>query len=1088
MAPKRKDAFQLHDLPQTKSSRTSSSHARPTGQHNLTVFDDRSGELKSTQTSIKVPLRRLEQVSVQQSGSTSSHSIASSIPVRLDGGGDHDVPGGAEGEDDETASDLSDLSDGESDGDEKGKEKKGKGKRKADLPLLAFYDRIDDIVAELMRLEGPGTPSDAPRCSTEGCTSTVSAGSMYRCTDCGPSASLFCKGCLVREHQYRPYDRPEVWTGTHFLRTSLKSLGLRVQLGHAGTQGCPYPQRAFNDAFVIVAPNGIHEIGLDFCGCPGSPDHVVQLLRHRLFPATVKKPKTAATFSALKLLQMLTFTAKISCQEFTRAMDRLTNNTGTEQYPNRYRSTLRMLRVWRHTRLMKRFARGYDPAGWRATASGACAVICPACPHPNINLPANWMEMRQKEAFLYWLFVALDANFRLKRKNVSNDHRDPGLIQGFSYILEDSPFREYLLKYTERIIQDKSTCNDHDAIKSSSLRGGSGYAASGMGIAQCSRHDMKRPTGMGDLQKGERYINMDCFFLSTIQHDLLKKLIVSYDIACQWHVKLMERCKQYEPNVMTSQSPPETTFLVPKFHLPAHVEACRVKYSFNYAPGVGRTDGEAPERGWAASNDLAYSTREMGPGSRRDTLDDCFGDHNWVKVTRLADALHEKATEALIQREAQVLAFREFDGALPTDWTSKWTAMVQKWESDPKCRNPYQTEAKSQLSYNAVRLTLAEEDKIALGKGEDVTVHDDVTPSMFIFQGLEIEDSQRILDNDTKDLGPHSTDLQRARVLERANLVRRKYSAWCTLRDLYMPSVAPHRKAQIEQGNVSDDGPVQNLPLYLPSDIIATIPIPKRLAHYEFRFRLSQADSALTDLRAHLILRTQMHHSKKIFTHGTHAITRSHGLLQEVEKKIRLDAALYNNVRQRLVTLGRHLQKNDWEASFRPLEKDDIRGMTSEYDPSAQGTVLKGKEREKVLGDGRKAMSWIWRTGEIGDKIDDASESVLRIEWCKARARAHRWQEECHLLGEEMRRTAEYFRWEQRQWLKHANDTEREYSAMVPPSQDKRSVMAEIQFEDRKILLRGKVAYAHRQAENRLESVVGALVPPGTPFSLVELH
>lgn len=50
-------------------------------------------------------------------------------------------------------------------------------------------------------------------------------------------------------------------------------------------------------------------------------------------------------------------------------------------------------------------------------------------------------------------------------------------------------------------------------------------------------------------------------------------------------------------------------------------------------PGVGRTDGEAPERGWSHINPVATSTREMGPGSRRDTLDDHFSDWNWKKTT-----------------------------------------------------------------------------------------------------------------------------------------------------------------------------------------------------------------------------------------------------------------------------------------------------------------------------------------------------------------------------------------------------------------------------------------------------------------------
>ena len=76
-------------------------------------------------------------------------------------------------------------------------------------------------------------------------------------------------------------------------------------------------------------------------------------------------------------------------------------------------------------------------------------------------------------------------------------------------------------------------------------------------------------------------------------------------------------------------------FLVPKFHLPAHVEECNLAFSFNLTKGVGRTDGEAPERGWANINPAAQSTKEMGPGSRRDTLDDHFGDWNWKKIIKL---------------------------------------------------------------------------------------------------------------------------------------------------------------------------------------------------------------------------------------------------------------------------------------------------------------------------------------------------------------------------------------------------------------------------------------------------------------------
>jgi hypothetical protein len=107
--------------------------------------------------------------------------------------------------------------------------------------------------------------------------------------------------------------------------------------------------------------------------------------------------------------------------------------------------------------------------------------------------------------WLHALFLAVDANFRLTHRNVSTDLRDPGLNRGYTYIVEEEKFKEYLKLFGEQIPDDKSTCNNHDAIKSASIRGGRGFAASGLGTVQCSRHDMKWPNRSGDLQKGERY-------------------------------------------------------------------------------------------------------------------------------------------------------------------------------------------------------------------------------------------------------------------------------------------------------------------------------------------------------------------------------------------------------------------------------------------------------------------------------------------------------------------------------------------------------------------------------------------------------
>jgi len=108
--------------------------------------------------------------------------------------------------------------------------------------------------------------------------------------------------------------------------------------------------------------------------------------------------------------------------------------------------------------------------------------------------------------------------------------------------------------------------------------------------------------------------------------------VVSYDIACQWHVNLLDRMEIMPEFLRLSPTIEAIMYLILKFHLPAHIKKCNLLFSFNLTPGVGRTDGEAPERGWSDINPVAQSTKEMGPGSRRDTLDDHFNDWNWKKI------------------------------------------------------------------------------------------------------------------------------------------------------------------------------------------------------------------------------------------------------------------------------------------------------------------------------------------------------------------------------------------------------------------------------------------------------------------------
>jgi len=89
--------------------------------------------------------------------------------------------------------------------------------------------------------------------------------------------------------------------------------------------------------------------------------------------------------------------------------------------------------------------------------------------------------------------------------NVSTNDRDPGLDHGYAYVVEETQYKLYLEIYNKKISEEKSMCNNYDAIKSAMKKSVLGTAANGASTAECAQHDMKRGNGVGDLQNGERY-------------------------------------------------------------------------------------------------------------------------------------------------------------------------------------------------------------------------------------------------------------------------------------------------------------------------------------------------------------------------------------------------------------------------------------------------------------------------------------------------------------------------------------------------------------------------------------------------------
>lgn len=148
---------------------------------------------------------------------------------------------------------------------------------------------------------------------------------LYRCLECFFSIPS-CRQCITTSHIHSPFHHIQCWTGTHFKRTSLSSLGLFLHLGHASLC-CPNVlPGSIGRTMTIVHTNGVHSMVITFCHCAGAEEEPIQLVASGLFPATIKCPATVITFAVLKEFHIHTTASKKSAFDYVRALEMLTDN------------------------------------------------------------------------------------------------------------------------------------------------------------------------------------------------------------------------------------------------------------------------------------------------------------------------------------------------------------------------------------------------------------------------------------------------------------------------------------------------------------------------------------------------------------------------------------------------------------------------------------------------------------------------------------------------------------------------------------------------------------------------------------------
>ncbi|EIN05248.1 hypothetical protein PUNSTDRAFT_75081, partial [Punctularia strigosozonata HHB-11173 SS5] len=880
--------------------------------------------------------------------------------------------------------------------------------------IATWIPHRNDYLDALLAHEAPGLKQNTLKCQTvvhndDGTTRACGTPSpTIRCRDCFSCQTIECVQCCLRRHKDLPFHRIEQWNGHYFKRTSLHGLGYKLHLCRFGAKcsnSTPGPRN-----FVVFHTNGHHRLRLIYCGC-GTPVKSEQLLLFRLFPATTAEPRTAFTFDCLNTFHLLNLQGKLTLHDYYQAMIRMTDNMEPAPGIWRYHDAILAVREWRHLKMLKRAGRGNDPSGIRGTPVGGLAVECPACPHPGRNLPDNW-ETDLRRSWLYTQFIGVDACFKLKLRD--RGFQDPALGDGLAYFVSDVQYKHHLKECTN--VQDVEPCDaHHHAVSQMNTKNNNKKVlVTGLGAVVCARHSLMRKNAVADLTKGERQVTMDYIFWSTLADSNISMVVASYDIACSWSIHLMDRLRRnYADKLVQKFSRIGFIFMVPKVHLPSHGKKCRRLYDFQHQPHVGRTHGETIEQQWAHLGGVATSTVEMAPEGRRSALEDHMGNWNHVMKINMGKNMFWSLTEALNQSVKHRQLYEDLSSTFDEGTIQRWTGLIHAFERDKKAgKDPYAEPEQSQ-TYDQIRKRLEDEEKATEKDSESdgSTLQHDFSPSEYVQRALKLLDRQRAMTRDiaTQQAEHHCTtaDLQRKREVFRSDV-----RSLTKVAVLFMPCLA--LASEDEEVLPSTSRSI----VHLPSSLVAAgLPLSgcvSGIVRAEEQMRTAEAADALEALCRMRRSYMGLIHKYKVNVFGsTSANTRSRAVLKGVGRKIHLLALKYRDARLALVALN---PKGSWRDFLLELRDDDIRGPYPEED-----------ERE-----GRREDSWIWRSrGRLVRQVlkldgsvdgmrlsaeEELDETMLYM-WAAARARFLRWQEEVHLLVEEMRRIIAFLHWQADSWL-----------------------------------------------------------------------
>ncbi|KIO31441.1 hypothetical protein M407DRAFT_68026 [Tulasnella calospora MUT 4182] len=157
----------------------------------------------------------------------------------------------------------------------------------------------------------------------------------YRCMDC-IGGWFYCHDCIIADHSATPLHRIERWNGSYFE---------------------PAPPYA-------------------------------QLVLAGLIPATHSRPATAFTVQLLKHFQQMNLASKTAAHDYHKCLLQLSDAVQSHRIPSAYHQLVDVARQWRALEML----RSSGKLNAQNIARGDLAFTCPACPHPEVNIPKGWED------------------------------------------------------------------------------------------------------------------------------------------------------------------------------------------------------------------------------------------------------------------------------------------------------------------------------------------------------------------------------------------------------------------------------------------------------------------------------------------------------------------------------------------------------------------------------------------------------------------------------------------------------------------------------------------------------------------------